>query len=207
MSERLFGLPEEAFRYTVPRKGLITKTEIRVLSLSKLDLRPGQVLWDIGAGSGSVGIEAARLVADLSVWAIEKDADDYKCLQENIQTFNLSGRVHPVFGKAPEALVALPRPHRVFVGGSGGRMADLLDRCWGSDPPPGIVCNLATVENLAEVISWAKGRGIDPDILHVQVGRGQPIIGLHRIEALNPVWIVSLFPENGKSDEGGKERP
>ena len=207
MTDRLFGLPEEAFRFTVPRKGLITKTEIRVLSLAKLDLRPGQILWDIGAGSGSVGIEAARLVPDLSVWAIEKDEADYGCLLENIRTFNLSLRMNPVFGKAPEALRDLPRPNRVFVGGSGGRMADLLDVCWGADTPPGIVCNLATVENLGEVLSWAKGRRIEPDILHVQVGRGQPIVGLHRIEALNPVWIVSLFPKVGEDHpgEGGRE--
>ncbi|MDA8110990.1 MAG: precorrin-6Y C5,15-methyltransferase (decarboxylating) subunit CbiT [Nitrospiraceae bacterium] len=206
MTDRLFGLPEEAFRFTVPRKGLITKTEIRVLSLAKLDLGPGQTLWDVGAGSGSVGIEAARLVPDLSVWAIEKDEEDYGCLEENIRNFDLTRRMNPVFGKAPEALRKLPKPHRVFVGGSGGKMADLLDFCWGEETHPGIVCNLATVENLAEVLSWAKSRRIEPDILHVQVGRGQPIVGLHRIEALNPVWIVSLFAKEEKktSEEEGR---
>ncbi len=205
-SDRLFGLPEEAFRFTVPRKGLITKTEIRVLSLAKLDLHPGQVLWDIGAGSGSVGIEAARLVDDLTVCAVEKDAEDYGCLLENVKTFSLSSRFRTVFGKAPEALAGLPAPQRVFVGGSGGRMADLLDACCGDGPSPGIVVNLATVENLSEVLAWAKGRGIEPDILHVQVGRGQPIVGLHRIEALNPVWIVSLFQNPQKAGRSPEER-
>ena len=76
----------------------------------------------------------------------------------------------------------------------------------GEETHPGIVCNLATVENLAEVLSWAKSRRIEPDILHVQVGRGQPIVGLHRIEALNPVWIVSLFAKEEKktSEEEGR---
>ena len=87
--EKFFGLAEEAFEFTVPRKGLITKTEIRVLSLMKLDLRPGQTLWDIGAGSGSVGIEAARLFPDLKVVAVEKDPADYECLLKNIETFGL----------------------------------------------------------------------------------------------------------------------
>ncbi|MCL5285274.1 MAG: precorrin-6Y C5,15-methyltransferase (decarboxylating) subunit CbiT [Nitrospirae bacterium] len=178
---------------------MITKTEIRVLSLSKLDLRPGQVLWDIGAGSGSVGIEAARLVPDLRVCAVEKDEEDYGCLLENIQSFDLSPRFRTVLGKAPEALAGLPVPQRVFVGGSGGRMGDLLDACCGGGLTPGIVVNLATVENLSEVLAWAKKRGIEPDILHVQVGRGQPIVGLHRIEALNPVWIVSLFQDADNS--------
>lgn len=200
-TDRLFGLPEEAFRFTVPRKGLITKMEIRVLSLSKLDLRPNQVLWDIGAGSGSVGIEAARLVPDLSVCAIEKDAEDFQCLLENVATFGLVSRFRTIHGKAPEALKGLPRPDRVFIGGSGGRMGDLLDACVEGVPVPGIVCNLATVENLSEVLQWAKSKKIDPDILHVQVGRGQPIVGLHRIEALNPVWIVSLSPDQGMSKE------
>jgi len=193
--QTLIGLPEEAFKFTVPRKGLITKTEVRVLSLSKLDLCPKQVLWDIGAGSGSVGIEAARIMPDLTVCSIEKDDEDYQCLLENIQTFHLGTRMRPVHGKAPGALSGLPRPDRVFIGGSGGRMADLLDYCYGGDPdPPRIVCNLATIENLSEVLSWSKSRKMEPDILHVQVGRGAPLVGLHRIEALNPVWIVTLAP-------------
>jgi precorrin-6Y C5,15-methyltransferase (decarboxylating) len=189
----LIGLPEESFKFTVPRKGLITKTEIRVLSLSKLDLRPGQVLWDIGAGSGSVGIEAARLIPDLTVCSIEKDEEDYQCLLENIEVFSLASRMKPIYGKAPAVLSGLPGPDRVFIGGSGGKMADLLDTCYGGGPiHPKIVCNLATIENLSEVMVWAKSRMIEPDIIHVQIGRGAPIVGLHRIEALNPVWIVAL---------------
>ncbi|MEC4683229.1 MAG: precorrin-6Y C5,15-methyltransferase (decarboxylating) subunit CbiT [Nitrospirota bacterium] len=191
--QTLIGLPEESFKFTVPRKGLITKTEIRVLSLSKLDLRPGQVLWDIGAGSGSVGIEAARLIPDLMVCSIEKDEEDFRCLLENIEVFRLASRMKPVYGKAPEVLSELPGPDRVFIGGSGGKMADLLDTCYGEGTThPKIVCNLATIENLSEVMVWAKSRKIEPDIIHVQIGRGAPIVGLHRIEALNPVWIVAL---------------
>lgn len=123
----MFGIPDDQFLFTVPRKGLITKSEIRVLSLSKLNLGPGQVLWDIGAGSGSVGIEAARLVGDLTVVAIEKDKEDYDCLLKNIETFGVASRFHPIHGKAPELLPASPKPDRVFIGGSGGKMAPLLD--------------------------------------------------------------------------------
>jgi precorrin-6Y C5,15-methyltransferase (decarboxylating) len=195
--QTLIGLPEEAFKFTVPRKGLITKTEIRVLSLSKLDLRPKQILWDIGAGSGSVGIEAARIMPDLNVYSIEKDEEDYQCLLENITTFNLGSRMKSIHGKAPEVLTGLSRPDRVFIGGSGGKMADLLDVCHGTGSAPlRIVCNLATIENLAEVLFWAKQKKIEPDILQVQVGRGSPIVGLHRIDSLNPVWIVTLVLSN-----------
>lgn len=204
---RLFGLPEASFRFTVPRKGLITKTEIRVLSLSRLDLRSGQILWDIGAGSGSVGIEAARIMTDLRVYSIEKDEEDYACLLENIQTFDLSSRIHPVLGKAPAALSGLPWPDRVFIGGSGGKMGDLLDYCYreGSEPPL-IVSNLATIENLAELLEWGKKKGFEPDILHVQIGRGKPLVGLHRIEALNPVWIVTLSRNGEGPTENGENR-
>ncbi len=189
----MFGIPDDQFLFTVPRKGLITKSEIRVLSLSKLNLGPGQVLWDIGAGSGSVGIEAARLVGDLTVVAIEKDKEDYDCLLKNIETFGVASRFHPIHGKAPELLPASPKPDRVFIGGSGGKMAPLLDHARSVLPSDGIiVLNLATFENIAEALSWARAMKIEPDLCQVQIGRGKPLIGLHRIEALNPVWIMSL---------------
>lgn len=191
---RLFGLPEESFVFTVPRKGLITKTETRVISLMKLDLRPGQILWDIGAGSGSVGIEAARLVPDLKVIAVEKDPADFDCLKKNIEAFGLGERIMPIFGKAPEALSQAPSPDRVFIGGSGGRMADLLDYCLDKGKNLGIVANFATIENLAEALEWAKRKKMSPDIVQLQVGRGVPIVGLTRIEAQNPVTILTLFP-------------
>ena len=196
---RLFGLPEESFVFTVPRKGLITKTETRVISLMKLDLRPGQVLWDIGAGSGSVGIEAARLVPDLKVIAVEKDPADYECLKKNIEAFGLGERIIPIFGKAPEALSQAAPPDRVFIGGSGGRMADLLDYCLDKGNNVGIVANFATIENLAEALDWAKRKKMTPDIVHLQVGRGVPIVGLTRIEAQNPVTILTLFPAEALS--------
>ncbi|MHB8421184.1 MAG: precorrin-6Y C5,15-methyltransferase (decarboxylating) subunit CbiT [Leptospirales bacterium] len=188
-----FGIPDDQFLFTVPRKGLITKSEIRVLSLSKLNLGPGQVLWDIGAGSGSVGIEAARLVADLTVVAIEKDKEDYDCLQKNIETFGVARRFQTIHGKAPELLPSSPRPDRIFIGGSGGKMAPLLDHARTVLPSDGIiVLNLATFENIAEALSWARAAKIEPDLCQVQIGRGKPLIGLHRIEALNPVWIMTL---------------
>ena len=196
---RLFGLPEESFVFTVPRKGLITKTETRVISLMKLDLHPGQVLWDIGAGSGSVGIEAARLVSDLKVIAVEKDPADFDCLKKNIEAFGLGERILPIFGKAPEALSEAPSPDRVFIGGSGGRMADLLDYCLDKGNKVGIVANFATIENLAEALDLAKRKKMSPDIVHLQVGRGVPIVGLTRIEAQNPVTILTLFPDEALS--------
>lgn len=202
MSHPLFGIPDERFLFTVPRKGLITKSEIRVLSLSKLDLRPGQTLWDIGAGSGSVGIEAARLLPDLRVVAIEKDKEDFDCLVKNLATFGVADRIRAIHGKAPDDLPATPKPDRVFIGGSGGRMAPLLDQAKAALPPGGvIVLNLATFENTAEALTWAKASGIEPDISHVQIGRGKPLIGLHRIEALNPVWIMTLTLPGESSGE------
>ncbi len=193
MDVPLIGIPDEQFEFTVPRKGLITKSEIRVLSISKLHLKAGQLLWDIGAGSGSVGIEAARLVPDLKVLAIEKDKEDFDCLVKNIRTFQVSDRFTAIHGKAPENLPENARAQRVFIGGSGGKMASLLDRSRQALPADGIiVLNLATFENMAEVLSWSKEAGLEPDIVQIQVGRGKPLIGLHRIESLNPVWIVTI---------------
>lgn len=195
--ETLFGLPEDAFHFTVPRKGLITKTEIRVLSLSRLDLAPGLHLWDIGAGSGSVGIEAARLVPTLTVTAIEKDQEDFDCLIKNVSAFGLDGRIRTIHGKAPEKLPRDPRPDRVFIGGTGGRLSDLLDLSLELLPPDGkVVINLATFENISEVLDWTREKEISPEIWQIQTGRGKTILGLHRIEAMNPVVIISFSPKN-----------
>ncbi len=191
----LFGLPEEAFHFTVPRKGLITKTEIRVLSLSRLDLAPGLHLWDIGAGSGSVGIEAARLVPSLTVTAIEKDQEDFDCLVKNVTAFGLNDRFRMIHGKAPEKLPEDPRPDRIFIGGTGGNLSTLLDLSLALLPPDGkVVINLATFENIAEVLAWTSEKKISPEIWQIQSGRGKTILGLHRIEAMNPVVILSFSP-------------
>ncbi|MGE3913352.1 MAG: precorrin-6y C5,15-methyltransferase (decarboxylating) subunit CbiE [Chloroflexota bacterium] len=188
----LFGLPEETY---VHASGMITKPEVRAVSLSKLRLRPGGVLWDVGAASGSLGIEAASLVPGLSVYAVEKSEIQLRLLWRNVATRTGDNRVHAVKGEAPDVLADLPDPDAVFVGGSGGKLADILTTTSSRLRPDGrIVCNLVTIENLAEALNWAAVRGIQAEVVQVSIARGTDIMGMTRLQAENPVTVVTLTP-------------
>jgi precorrin-6Y C5,15-methyltransferase (decarboxylating) len=188
---------DDAFEKKMPRKGLITKREVRTLSLAALGIRPGDVCWDIGAGSGAVAIEMALLRA-ARVCAVEKNEDGCAIVRANVEAF-ATPAVEVVHARAPEGLDALPDPDRVFVGGSGGNMGELvagiLARCRGK-----LVVNAATVENLAECVAALKAAGARWSITQVSVARSSPILDLTRFEALNPVWIVEA--ERGPAGAG-----
>jgi precorrin-6Y C5,15-methyltransferase (decarboxylating) len=127
-----FGLTEEAIRHS---RGLITKSEVRAASLHRLQLPPRGTLWDIGAGSGSLSIEAARSNPELTVYAIEHKEQELENIKNNIVKFRCYNIV-PVFGRAPEALADLPAPQRVFIGGSSGALPEiiaLVARCLDHD--------------------------------------------------------------------------
>src|SRR5206468_4866861 len=120
-----FGLMDGEFVQRQPEKGLITKQEVRAVSLARLQLRVDSVVWDIGAGSGSVGLEAARLCAQGHVYAIEKNDADFAIAGQNHAAFGVSN-YSLLHGKAPEGIDAWPDPDAVFVGGSGGELATLI---------------------------------------------------------------------------------
>jgi precorrin-6Y C5,15-methyltransferase (decarboxylating) len=177
------GLSDEAFR---TEAGQITKREVRLLSLAELALGPGEVLWDIGAGSGSVGIEAARAQPTARVYAIERRAQFVAHAQENLRRFP-APNLDLLHGEAPEVCDSWPDPHAIFVGGSGGRLAELIDLARRRLRPGGrLVLNLVALEHLHE--AWA----LLPEarVSQVQISRGAPIQSMLRLEALNPVFVV-----------------
>jgi precorrin-6Y C5,15-methyltransferase (decarboxylating) len=188
------GLEEEGFAQRTPDKGLITKSEVRVLSLAKLGLYPGAVVWDVGAATGSVAIEASRLCRGGSVWAVEKNAESCGHIGENLRRFGAPS-VRVLHGEAPAALKSIPDdPDAVFVGGSSGRLAGILDACAARLKAGGrVVVNTVAVENTAEALEWFGHSGLEWGFLQVQIGRGKalrtPTGDLHRLEALNPVHI------------------
>lgn len=190
----LFGLPDASFEQRHPEKGLITKNEVRAVSLARLQLRADSVVWDIGAGSGSVGLEAARLCRNGHVYAIEKNADDAAIVQRNRLAMGISNHTL-VHGKAPEGLDAWADPHAVFVGGSGGELAELIALILRRLQPGGwLVMNFVTLENLSLALDTVKALGATWDVLQLQASRSKPILHMNRMAAENPVWIVCAQP-------------
>lgn len=186
-----FGRDDNEYRQRMPEKGLITKQEARAVSLARLRLAPDAVVWDIGAGSGSVGLEAASLAPHGHVWAIEKNAEAAADARANARSFRLSN--YSLFdGKAPQHLDTWPAPDAVFVGGSGGELAALIRLILGRLKTDGrLVMNFVTLENLAVATTELAAAGVTWEVVQLQASRSQPILGMHRLAAQNPVWIVS----------------
>jgi precorrin-6B C5,15-methyltransferase / cobalt-precorrin-6B C5,C15-methyltransferase len=196
----LFGLSDDSFSQRKPEKGLITKREVRAVSLARMQLRRDSIVWDIGAGSGSVGLDAARLCADGHVYAIEKNADDIANVQENHAAWGISNYTF-VHGKAPQYLDTWPNPDAVFIGGSGGELAELIALSLGRLREGGwLVMNFVTLENLSMAVETLKRLGAEWDVSQIQASRSSPILNMNRLQAENPVWVVSAtVPDN--SDE------
>lgn len=172
-----WGLPEEQFEH---RDGMITKAEVRAVALGKLAIPPVGVLWDVGAGSGSVGIECGRLAPGLSVYAVERDPEQADRARANAGRHGVAVTV--VEGEAPAALEGLPSPDRVFVGGGG---IDVLDAALDRLRPGGVV--VATYAVMDRALSAASRLG---NLAQVSVSRGVPTgpLGM-RLRSENPVFI------------------
>jgi precorrin-6Y C5,15-methyltransferase (decarboxylating) len=184
-------LHEDAFAKRMPKKGLITKREVRLLSLAALDVHADSVVWDIGAGSGSVAIEAALLAPMGRVYAIEVDPEGVAICRENVCAHHVDN-VHVVAGRAPEALADLAAPDCVFVGGSKGSMEDIVAAALDRLRPGGrLVVNAITLDNVGETYRALRARGITPEVTLVNVARGEPLASYVRYEALNPIHIFA----------------
>jgi precorrin-6B C5,15-methyltransferase / cobalt-precorrin-6B C5,C15-methyltransferase len=184
--------PEDAFAKRMPKKGLITKREVRMYSLAAMGLRPNSVVWDVGAGSGSVGIEAAILAPRGRVYAIEVDPESVQFCRDNLVTHAIDNVV-VVEGRAPEALAGLEAPDAVFVGGSKGDMRDILDFSLDRLNTRGrLVVNSITLDNVAETYRYFRERKIAPEITMLQVSRGEPLAQYMRYEAMNPIHIFAV---------------
>ena len=189
---RSLGLPDDAFEQRRPNKGQITKREVRAVSLYSMGLRPDSVVWDIGAGTGSVSVEAALIANRGQVYSSERDTDSLPLLEANVAQWGAEN-VHIVAGEAPGALEDLPSPDSVFVGGSGGNLSEILEYTVSRLNPDGtIVVNLAALERTSETYRQLTRLGLSADITQVAASRGKEMPdGAVRLESLNPVFIVS----------------
>ncbi len=193
-----FGREDLEYIQRSPEKGLITKQEARALSLAKLRLQPEAIVWDIGAGSGSVGLEAATLAPLGHVWAIEKNAGDAANARANAAQLRI-GNYTLCEGKAPALLDTWPDPDAVFIGGSGGELDELIRLILARLKPAGrLVMNFVTLENLATATAALKASGAGWDVVQLQASRSQPILDMHRMAAQNPVWVVTAWHGEGQ---------
>jgi precorrin-6B C5,15-methyltransferase / cobalt-precorrin-6B C5,C15-methyltransferase len=157
---------------------------VRALVLARLGPRLGEVVWDVGAGSGSVAVECARFGAD--VCAVERDPDDAQRVRDNAAAAGVDVRV--VAGAAPDALAGLPDPDAVFVGGGGLEVV----RACAARRPARLVAALATLEQVAPVLAALHADGAyAAEAVLLQVSAVAPLAGGHRLVPANPVFVVS----------------
>ncbi|MFL5339550.1 MAG: precorrin-6y C5,15-methyltransferase (decarboxylating) subunit CbiE [Gemmataceae bacterium] len=195
-----FGNPDEIFAQSRPKSGLITQAEVRALALAQMDLQPGGVAWDVGAGSGSVAIEAAQLVGPGVVYAIEQEAPDYHLMIANAETFGIKN-VKPVFGMAPAVFHGLPAPDAIFIGGNGGEVARLLEASFTALRPGGrLVVNVGTLEMLSAVYAMMKRLASPVQVQLVNIARGVEQMESLRFESVNPTFLLTAR----KPADGGR---
>ncbi len=191
VGRRLFGNPDEAFLQSRPKRGLLTPAEVRAVALAELDLGPTSIVWDVGAGSGSVAIEAAQIAAGGRVFAIEMDPEDHQLISANSQRFSVAN-LTPILGTAPEAWDDLPDPDAIFVGGTGrsvGRIVDLA--CRRLRGGGRLVVNVASLENVVELRRVLSAHAAEINVLMVNFARGNQQFETVRFESLNPTFLIA----------------
>jgi len=192
IGRRLFGNPDDVFLQSKPKRALLTPSEVRAIALAELDLGPASVVWDVGAGSGSVAVEAAQIARDGTVYAVEQDLEDYQLIVANAKRFGLANVV-PVHGRAPEACAELPDPDAVFVGGSGRGISRLVDAAYGRLRVGGrLVATMSSIGNLHETHQMLHAHCRDVKVWMLQFARGTHQMDRVRFESLNPTFLVAL---------------
>jgi precorrin-6Y C5,15-methyltransferase (decarboxylating) len=181
------GMPDGAYLH---ERGLITKSEVRAVTLAKLRLGPGMTLWDLGAGSGAVGIEASVLLGNGRVVAVEKNTARVGYIQRNARKYNV-WNLDVLQAELPDGLRALPEPDRIFIGGGGRDLAAIVQKAARRLKPGGrLVANTVLLDNLAPAVAAMEAAQMVVEVVQLQVNRSQQMPWSRRLEAENPVWIV-----------------
>ena len=182
------GIPDQDFQH---QAGLITKGEIRAVAVAKLRLRPKQTLWDLGAGCGAVGLEASSLLWQGRVVAVEKNPERVFQIYENRNKFG-AVNLEVVLGELPGAMGSLPDPDRIFIGGGGPALEEIVRQGAARLPSSGIMVvsavQLNSVESGRRAMSAA---GLCTEVVQIQVSRGRPLGSGEYLQALNPVWLLT----------------
>lgn len=182
------GAPDSWYDH---RRGLITKSEVRAITLSKLRLATDHILWDLGAGSGSVAIEGALFIKNGKIIAVEKDTARIDHIKNNQKRFGVNN-LKIFHANLPDGLADLPPPDRVFIGGGGRHLEDIITTAAQYLKPNGIiVINTVLIPNIYLALKTLKRLGFETDCIQIQISRSQEMPWAARLEAQNPVWIIS----------------
>ena len=184
--KRMFGLPDAAFQRA--EKVPMTKREIRAAALSLLAPGPGDVCWDVGVGTGSVAIELALQAK--AVYGAERNADALAIAEENRKALG-AWNLRLVEGSAPEALDGLPAPDAVFVGGSGGRLREILETVHAANPTARVCVSAIALETLHTACTALRELGYETEVCQIAVSRGRSAGELTLMLAQNPVWLIT----------------
>lgn len=183
----IFGLTEDEIQHS---KGLITKDEIRAVSIHKLRIPEKGVFWDIGAGSGSISVEVAKLSPELSVYAIEKNEYEINNIEQNKIKFIINN-LTIIKGEAPDCLKELPAPKRVFIGGSDGKIKEIIAVLKQKVQSGIVVINATTIETLNQSIESLESAGFQVEIVQISISRAKSLAGKRHLSALNPIFIIT----------------
>lgn len=188
MTEYFPGIPDEEFiRGEIP----MTKQEIRILALAKARIASHHVVIDIGAGTGSLSVEAALQACRGQVFAIERELEGIELIHRNAKKFRIAN-IQTRHGAAPEALTGLPPADVVFIGGSGGQLSAILEKTNELLKPGGrLIIMAVTVETLYHGLAWAEAAGYTVSACGLQVSRIRPAGTVHMFQALNQVYIIT----------------
>jgi len=188
----LFGYQDDFFAQRKPEKGLITRRDVRAVVFAKMQLRRDSVVWDIGAASGSVGLEAAMLCQLGHVYAIEKNCVDLSLIETNRVAMGLLNYT-VVCAKAPDKMTSWPSPDAVFIGGSAGNLEQLIKLIMSKLNIPGtLVMNFISLENMNDALAILKSLSLEWELTQLQASHSRPILNMHRLQADNPVWILTV---------------
>jgi len=186
------GLGLEDTNY-IHENGMITKKEIRVQGLSELNVQKGDTIWDLGAGSGSVAIEASWISGNGRVYAVEKDPERISRIRQNV-TNTCRYCVHPIQGEISACLDELPEPDRIFIGGGAGRDTSILDISLKRIRSGGkIVLHFVLIKSLSNALEFCRENGLDHHVTHVQISRSSDLKGDIRFSPLNPVYVLTIL--------------
>ena len=187
LPRRAPGLPDEAFeRGDVP----MTKQEVRAAVLAKLAVRPEDILWDVGAGTGSVSVELALAAPRGRVYAVECRPEGCALIKANREKFRTRNLVL-VEGLAPDALSDLPAPDAVFIGGSKGSLAAIVDAALDKNPDARICVSAIALETLSAAVAALTAKGRTVQVSQIAVSRARAVGGLHLMMAQNPIYLIT----------------